>query len=70
MGLYFGCKVYLIHEGYQGMIEGGNYFREGKFASNHVLLVIYAILLSHVEFCLRHYAERGNDNWFVVLYVR
>ncbi|CDW55138.1 6 phosphofructokinase [Trichuris trichiura] len=24
MGLYMGCKVYFIHEGYQGMVEGGH----------------------------------------------
>uniref|UniRef100_A0A5S6QAC3 ATP-dependent 6-phosphofructokinase n=1 Tax=Trichuris muris TaxID=70415 RepID=A0A5S6QAC3_TRIMR len=23
MGLYLGCKVYFIHEGYQGMVDGG-----------------------------------------------
>lgn len=24
MGLYLGCKVYCINEGYQGMVDGGN----------------------------------------------
>jgi 6-phosphofructokinase 1 len=24
MGIYVGCKVYLIHEGYQGLVEGGS----------------------------------------------
>uniref|UniRef100_A0A5S6QA40 ATP-dependent 6-phosphofructokinase n=1 Tax=Trichuris muris TaxID=70415 RepID=A0A5S6QA40_TRIMR len=24
MGLYLGCQVYFIHEGYQGMVDGGN----------------------------------------------
>jgi hypothetical protein len=23
MGIYLGCKVYFIHEGYQGMVDGG-----------------------------------------------
>ncbi len=22
MGIYLGCKVYLIHEGYQGLVDG------------------------------------------------
>lgn len=22
MGIYLGCKVYLIHQGYQGMVDG------------------------------------------------
>ncbi len=26
MGAFTGCKIYLIHEGFQGMIEGGNNF--------------------------------------------
>ncbi len=26
MGSFLGCKIYLIHEGFQGMIDGGNNF--------------------------------------------
>ncbi|CAF1008715.1 unnamed protein product [Brachionus calyciflorus] len=33
MGLYLGCKVYLIHEGYQGMIDGEKNFQLGSWAS-------------------------------------
>ncbi|KAI6243825.1 ATP-dependent 6-phosphofructokinase [Aphelenchoides fujianensis] len=31
MGLYLGCKVYLIYEGYQGMIDGGDNIREADW---------------------------------------
>jgi len=31
MGLYLGCKVYLIYEGYQGMINGGDNIREAHW---------------------------------------
>lgn len=24
MGIYLGCRVYLVHEGYQGLVEGGS----------------------------------------------
>ena len=33
MGIYVGCKVYLIHEGYQGMVDGGNNIRLATWAS-------------------------------------
>jgi 6-phosphofructokinase 1 len=31
MGLYFGCTVYCIHEGYQGMIDGGTMITEADW---------------------------------------
>ncbi|KAK0404679.1 hypothetical protein QR680_017568 [Steinernema hermaphroditum] len=33
MGLYLGCKVYCIHEGYQGMVDGGDFIREADWNS-------------------------------------
>ena len=32
-GLYLGCKVYFIHEGYQGMVDGGDNIKEASWAS-------------------------------------
>eukprot|EP00095_Tigriopus_kingsejongensis_P002962 snap_masked-scaffold1455_size40601-processed-gene-0.1 protein:Tk02962 transcript:snap_masked-scaffold1455_size40601-processed-gene-0.1-mRNA-1 annotation:"phosphofructokinase" len=32
-GLYIGCKVYFIREGYQGMVDGGNNILEATWAS-------------------------------------
>ena len=33
MGIYTGCKVYLIHEGYQGMVDGEEYIKPATWAS-------------------------------------
>lgn len=33
MGLYLGCKVYFIKEGYQGMVDGDDYIVEASWAS-------------------------------------
>ncbi|CAE1291442.1 pfkA [Acanthosepion pharaonis] len=32
MGLYLGCKVYFIKEGYQGMVDGGDHIVEATWA--------------------------------------
>uniref|UniRef100_A0A914VMC2 6-phosphofructokinase n=1 Tax=Plectus sambesii TaxID=2011161 RepID=A0A914VMC2_9BILA len=33
MGLYLGCRVFFIHEGYQGMVDGGNNIIEASWNS-------------------------------------
>jgi len=33
MGIYLGCKVFFIKEGYQGMIDGGEYIVEANWSS-------------------------------------
>ncbi|XP_054722411.1 ATP-dependent 6-phosphofructokinase-like [Uloborus diversus] len=33
MGLYLGCRVYFIKEGYQGMVDGGDHIIEATWAS-------------------------------------
>jgi 6-phosphofructokinase 1 len=33
MGIYLGCKVYFIKEGYQGMVDGGDNIVEANWAS-------------------------------------
>lgn len=40
MGLYLGCKVYCINEGYQGMVDGGNNIKEAdwNYVSNIIQL--------------------------------
>ena len=32
-GIYLGCKVYFIREGYQGMVDGGSCIVEADWAS-------------------------------------
>lgn len=33
MGIYLGCKVYLIHEGYQGLVDGGKNFQLASWST-------------------------------------
>ncbi|KAJ8980032.1 hypothetical protein NQ317_019720, partial [Molorchus minor] len=33
MGIYLGCKVYFIREGYQGMVDGEQYIMEADWSS-------------------------------------
>jgi 6-phosphofructokinase 1 len=33
VGIYLGCKVYFIREGYQGMVDGGKYIEEANWGS-------------------------------------
>ncbi len=33
MGIYLGCRVYFIHEGYQGMVDGGHNIRLATWGS-------------------------------------
>uniref|UniRef100_H3CRB8 ATP-dependent 6-phosphofructokinase n=1 Tax=Tetraodon nigroviridis TaxID=99883 RepID=H3CRB8_TETNG len=40
MGIYVGAKVYFIHEGYQGMVDGGNNIKEAKWESVSSMLQV------------------------------
>lgn len=33
VGIYLGCKVHFIREGYQGMVDGGKYIEEANWGS-------------------------------------
>lgn len=33
MGVYLGCRVFLIYEGYQGMVDGGDNIKEADWRS-------------------------------------
>lgn len=33
MGLYLGCRMYFIYEGYQGMVDGDEYIKEAEWDS-------------------------------------
>jgi len=33
MGIYLGCKVFFIKEGYQGMVDGGSHIEEANWSS-------------------------------------
>uniref|UniRef100_A0AAY4AP22 6-phosphofructokinase n=1 Tax=Denticeps clupeoides TaxID=299321 RepID=A0AAY4AP22_9TELE len=40
MGIYVGAKVYLIHEGYQGMVDGGDNIKEATWESVSSMLQV------------------------------
>ncbi|CAJ1081789.1 ATP-dependent 6-phosphofructokinase%2C platelet type isoform X6 [Xyrichtys novacula] len=40
MGLYVGAKVYFIHEGYQGMVDGGENIRDATWESVSSMLQV------------------------------
>ncbi|XP_051538729.1 ATP-dependent 6-phosphofructokinase, platelet type-like isoform X2 [Myxocyprinus asiaticus] len=40
MGIYVGAKVYFIHEGYQGMVDGGENIKEAKWESVSSMLQV------------------------------
>ncbi|XP_057178180.1 ATP-dependent 6-phosphofructokinase, platelet type isoform X2 [Triplophysa rosa] len=40
MGIYVGAKVYFIHEGYQGMVDGGDNIEEAKWESVSSMLQV------------------------------
>ena len=45
-GLYLGCKVYFIREGYQGMVDGGENIEEAKVStgcSSKIFSVLFSL---------------------------
>lgn len=63
MGLYVGCKVYFIHEGYLGMVQGGKLIAEATWENvsgiiQKVQVTTYAEPFVNVFSVLGRY-----DNW-------
>jgi len=44
VGIYLGCKVHFIREGYQGLVYGGDYIREANWES--VSGIIHKVILN------------------------
>lgn len=51
MGIYLGCKVFFIKEGYQGMVDGGENIVEATWSS--VSCIIHRVRLADLGM-LRH----------------
>lgn len=45
MGLYLGCRVFFIKEGYQGMVDGGDHIIEASWVS--VSGIIHKVVMSY-----------------------
>lgn len=54
MGIYFGCRVYFIREGYQGMVDGGDNIVEADW--NSVSDIIQKVLI-HFDFLFLTFRE-------------
>jgi hypothetical protein len=67
MGIYLGCKVFFIKEGYQGMVDGGQNIVEATWSS--VSSIIHKVKFPYqhgdddhvdgVRLCLRNEATNG-----------
>lgn len=47
MGIYLGCKVFFINEGYQGMVDGGNNIVEANWSSVSCIIHKVCIFVCH-----------------------
>lgn len=54
MGIYLGCKVFFIKEGYQGMVDGGENIVEATWSS--VSCIIHRVMIQF------HFKKRHNNN--------
>jgi len=50
VGLYSGCKVYFIREGYQGMVDGEGHIEEATWSS--VSAIIHKVLYASSTYSL------------------
>lgn len=62
MGLYLGCKVYLIYEGYQGMIDGGDNIKEADWNTvSDIIQVLLYLIRNKIEYWMT--LERWHNYW-------
>ncbi|KAJ8011881.1 hypothetical protein DPEC_G00062890 [Dallia pectoralis] len=77
MGIYVGAKVYFIHEGYQGMVDGGENIEEASWESVSSMLQVGGTVIGSArckEFrshegrlkAALHLVERGITNLCVI----
>ncbi|KAG7276071.1 hypothetical protein CRUP_020593 [Coryphaenoides rupestris] len=65
MGIYVGAKVYFIHEGYQGMVDGGQNIEEATWESVSSMLQVGGTVIGSarcLEFRTREGRRRGALN--------
>ncbi|XP_067107365.1 ATP-dependent 6-phosphofructokinase, platelet type isoform X7 [Osmerus mordax] len=77
MGIYVGAKVYFIHEGYQGMVDGGDNIEEASWESVSSMLQVGGTVIGSArckEFrthegrlkAAHHLVQRGITNLCVI----
>lgn len=52
MGIYLGCRVYFIKEGYQGMVDGGTNIEEATWSS--VSCIIHKVRITESKVVITH----------------
>lgn len=52
MGIYLGCRVYFIREGYQGMVDGGKNIEEATWSS--VSCIIHRVCITKLKVLRDH----------------
>lgn len=52
MGIYLGCKVFFIKEGYQGMVDGGANIEEANWSSVSSIIHRVSKFSILILFCL------------------
>uniref|UniRef100_A0A8V5GS37 Phosphofructokinase domain-containing protein n=1 Tax=Melopsittacus undulatus TaxID=13146 RepID=A0A8V5GS37_MELUD len=45
VGIYTGAKVYFVHEGYQGLVDGGDNIKEATWESVSMMLQLVSAVL-------------------------
>ncbi|XP_075994129.1 ATP-dependent 6-phosphofructokinase, platelet type isoform X4 [Genypterus blacodes] len=59
MGLYVGAKVYFIHEGYQGMVDGGENIEEASWESVSSMLQVGGTVIGSAR-CMEFRNHEGR----------
>ncbi|CAL8347216.1 unnamed protein product [Merluccius merluccius] len=59
MGIYVGAKVYFIHEGYQGMVDGGQNIEEASWESVSSMLQVGGTVIGSAR-CMEFRTHEGR----------
>uniref|UniRef100_A0A8C9VFI6 Phosphofructokinase, platelet n=1 Tax=Scleropages formosus TaxID=113540 RepID=A0A8C9VFI6_SCLFO len=59
MGIYVGAKVYFVHEGYQGMVDGGDNIKEASWESVSSMLQVGGTVIGSAR-CKEFRAREGR----------
>uniref|UniRef100_A0A672NTX2 ATP-dependent 6-phosphofructokinase n=1 Tax=Sinocyclocheilus grahami TaxID=75366 RepID=A0A672NTX2_SINGR len=59
MGIYVGAKVYFVHEGYQGMVDGGDNIKEASWESVSSMLQVGGTVIGSAR-CKDFRAHEGR----------
>uniref|UniRef100_A0A8C5VCV6 Phosphofructokinase, muscle n=1 Tax=Microcebus murinus TaxID=30608 RepID=A0A8C5VCV6_MICMU len=47
VGIFTGARVFFVHEGYQGLVDGGDHIREATWESVSMMLQLFNLLKIH-----------------------